>query len=168
MRSRTRVGWGFACLVACAPWMAIQLRATAPDPPPTTIKVALSAGSRSYSYSGPGECTHLAHGGIFGLPAANWAARHHDASRAVNLAFWRPTGKGGDLFTLSLSFGSTTYQVSTAKGPDGGALAGTGTISFAPSTAGGTFTVDATDKSGVAITGTISCSAFPQQVEDNG
>ena len=69
---------------------------------------------------------------------------------------------------LSVSFGNTTYQVSTAKGPEGGNPAGSGTVTLTQTQSAGTFTINATDKSGAAITGTIACSAFPAQVEDNG
>jgi hypothetical protein len=49
-----------------------------------------------------------------------------------------------------------------------GAVQGSGTVTMAPKGPGGTFTVDATADTGARITGTITCVAFTQPMEDNG
>jgi hypothetical protein len=49
-----------------------------------------------------------------------------------------------------------------------GARQGSGTVTMAREGTGATFTVDATADTGTRITGTITCGAFTQPVEDNG
>ena len=151
--------------------VAVMAAAAAPhaqDPDPqSAIQVNLRIGATPYVVSARGTCLTNPHGTLYDVPAAQWNARHRDAQRYANLAFWRVQGSA-EMFTLGVLLGPTMHRVSTVKVQGKGDPHGHGRVTFASSGAGGSFTIDATADTGAHVTGTITCGAFARPVEDNG
>ncbi len=133
-----------------------------------TVTIALKAANVPYQFNGPASCTHAPKASIYGTLSRQWSVQQHDGGRSATLTFWRPTGGGADMFTLAVTAPGRSSVVSTTKGPDGGTPQGTGTVAFAASGNGGTFTIDAKTTKGEPITGTITCSAFTAAYAEGG
>jgi hypothetical protein len=141
-------------------------RAQDPDPQ-GPIQLDLRVGGTPYVIAARGTCLAQPHGTLYEVPARQWNARHRDAQRYANLAFWRIDGVG-DQFNLGVMVGPTLHRVSTVQVKGKGTRQGGGTVTMARKGQGGTFTIDATADTGTRITGTITCGAFTAPVEDNG
>ena len=137
-----------------------------PDPQ-SAIRLDLRIGGTAYVVSARGTCLAQPHGSLYDVPAAQWSARHRDAQRYANLAFWR-VSNSGDMFNLGVLVGSTLHRISTVKVQGNGDAHGAGRVRLTTAGPGGTFTIDATADTGARITGTITCGAFVGPVEDNG
>ena len=96
-----------------------------------------------------------------------WSARQTEATRSLNLSFWRVKGQP-DMVTFGLTLSGADYRVSTVKIGQKGDVLGSGQATFTPSGNGGTFTLDLVAKDGTPITGTISCGRFTTIVEEGG
>lgn len=145
-------------LVATGAVLAPSAGTAGPNDATVPIQISLRVGQQPYFFGGEGLCQHAPEASIYEAPAALWSARHSEARRSVNLAFWRL--KGGDMMTLGLDLAGASHHVSTVKVGQRGELQGSGRTTFTASGHGGTFTIDATAADGAHITGTISCGRF--------
>ena len=130
------------------------------------IHVALKAGGQAYESSEPGSCTYAPTAAIYQIVSELWSVQQSSDSRSLSLTFWRPKDGSGEMVNLSLRSGSASHDVNTVRG--GGSTTGSGTVTLAKAGAGGTFTVNAKTKAGVAITGTIKCGTFAPHIAEGG
>jgi hypothetical protein len=93
-----------------------------------------------------------------------WTVRHREDGRSLQLTLWKPADGSPAMFNLSVK-GPQNTTVSTVRG---GQVSGSGTVTLAKAGKGGTFTVDARDKAGAPITGTIKCEAFTAAIAEGG
>ena len=128
------------------------------------MEVALKVGSGAYEAKGQGACTHARQASIYNVLSEMWTVRHEADGRSFQLTLWKPKDGSAEMFSLSIN-GKPQATVSTVRG---GQVSGGGTVKFAPSAKGGAFTVDAKDKSGATITGTIKCEAFTAAIAEGG
>ena len=120
--------------------------------------IALKAGGDAYDFSGPAVCEHMPSGSIYDTPAERWTVTHDGDQKSLLLTVWRPL-KGGDMMvTLHVTNAGKTHDVNTVKGAR--TPAGSGSATFTAAGSGGTFTIDATGKSGEKIVGTVKCDGF--------
>jgi hypothetical protein len=139
-----------------------QRRGAGQDRGTVSVAIDLKVGSESLVAKGPGRCTHAPQASIYSTPSKMWTARSENASgKAVQLTVWRPLDGSTDMFSLSAG----TLSVSTVGR---GQPTGSGTVTFEPGAAGGTFRVAARSADGRAITGLISCDAFTPHVAEGG
>ena len=132
------------------------------------VTIALQAGAESYQFNGQATCTREPKGYIYGVPAQQWRVEQSEGARSVGLTFWRPASGSGDMFMLHLSSAGKTYATDTVKTKAGGALQGSGEVTFTPAGTGGTFTVNATAANGIKVNGTIKCDAFTAAIAEGG
>lgn len=130
--------------------------------------IAVKVGGSSYDASGQASCRHAPQASIYNRPAQQWNVQHTDGQRSLTLTLWRPAPSGEDMFTLGVSLGGKSHNVTTVKVGAQGEVRGSGTVTFAPSGNGGTFTIDAADPSGQKIAGTIACDAFAPVIAEGG
>ena len=128
------------------------------------IEVALKAGSTAYDAKAQGSCTHAPKAAIYGVVSEMWTVRHREDGRSLQLTLWKPMDGSTQMFNLSVN-GPRNTTVSTVRG---GQVSGSGTVTFAKADKGGTFTIDAKDKAGAPITGTIKCEAFTAAIAEGG
>lgn len=166
--SRTiQLVWCGVVLLAAVP--AAQVRVPRGTERPTVnMTIALTSAAGAHQYTGQGTCTYAKMAAIYGIVSEQWSVQQSEGSRSVALTFWKPKSGGDTMFTLSLSSGSGRQNVNTVKAPGASATQGSGTVSFAAADKGGTFTVDAKDAKGGAITGTITCDAFTPAIAEGG
>lgn len=167
MRFPKRLAAGLAVALVTTSAASAQRRLSAPDAA-VGVTVALKAGSNAYAFTGPAACRHAPRASIYGTPAAMWSVRQSQGDRSFVLTFWKPNGQSGDMFSLAMTTGGNTYSANTAKGPAGGDVAGSGTVTFAPAGASGTFVVDVTAANGTKIAGTVKCGAFTGMTAEGG
>ena len=128
------------------------------------MEVALKVGNVPYEVKGQGSCTYARQASIYDVLSGMWTVRHEAEGRSFQLTFWKPKDGSRQMFSLSIN-GKPEATVSTVRG---GQLSGSGTVKFEPSAKGGTFSVNAKEKSGGAISGTIKCEAFTPASADGG
>lgn len=166
--SRTIQLVGCGVLMLAAVPMA-QVRAPrGTERPGVNVTIALKSSSGAYQFTGQGTCTYAKMASIYGIVSEQWSVQQSGDSRSLSLTFWKPKNGAGTMFTLSLSSGSGRQSVNTVKAPGASPTEGSGTVSLAPADKGGTFTVDAKDAKGGAITGTIKCDAFMPAIAEGG
>ena len=129
------------------------------------IHVALKAGGQAIESSEPGSCTHAPTAAIYQVASELWSVQQSGDSRSLSLTFWRPKDGSGEMVNLSLRSGNTSHDVNTVRG---GPTTGSGTVTLQKAGGGGTFTVNAKTKAGVAITGTIKCDVFVPHIAEGG
>lgn len=158
------MSWCFLVAALALPSIAAaQRRVPNAAPQDKTVPAMIDlkvGGGAAYTINGQASCEHAPVGSIYDTVAERWSVRHDDNGRNLNLTLWHPTKGTGDMVTLSLSTGGKRYDVDTVKKPQSPKTSGSGTVRFAASGGGGTFTVDLTTESGAKITGTIKCQAF--------
>ena len=160
MFSAAAVTITFASVLASAD----QVRRQSPGAAQVPMEVALKVGNVAYDAKGPGSCTHARQAAIYGVPSEMWSVRHKTDDRSLQLTLWKPKDGSASMFSLSIN-GKPSGTVSTVRGGD---VSGSGTVTLEPSGKGGAFTVDAKEKSGGSITGTIKCDAFTAAVAEGG
>jgi hypothetical protein len=138
------------------------------DRPTVNVAIALKSGVGAYTATGQGRCTYAKMASIYGVLSEQWSVQQSDDSHSVALTFWKPKSGGDPMFNLSLSSGAKSQAVNTVKAPGAPATEGTGTMTFAAADKGGTFTIDAKDAKGGAISGTIKCDAFTPAIAEGG
>ena len=166
-----RVFTAFVCAaLAITSIGAVQDRREPSTPEETKVDVSISlkVAGQPYNFSGKAHCTHAPLASIYDTNAQQWRVEHNEGQRSLSLTFWRPAAGSGDMFTLHCRIGGKSYVVTTVKTSGGGAIQGSGKVTFTPAKPGGTFTIEATTANGSAITGTIKCSAFSAAVEEAG
>lgn len=142
-----------------------QRRATGQPTAKQAIQVALKVGGQAFESSEPGSCTHAPTAAIYQIVSELWSVQQSADSRSLSLTFWRPKDGSGEMVNLSLRLGNTSHDVSTVRG---GATTGSAVVTLQKAGGGGTFTVNAKTKAGVAITGTIKCDVFAPHVAEGG
>lgn len=135
-----------------------------PGPALVPIEVALKSGAGAFNAKGQGACTHAPQASIYNVLSEMWSARHEDGDRSVQLTFWKPANGSAPMFSMSVN-GSKSLTISTVRG---GEVSGSGTVTFAPSGKGGTFTIEAKTKTGETVSGTIRCDAFTPAHAEGG
>ncbi len=172
MRIHRFVITGFAGVVMVASMYAVQLRRpTSATPNDTAVQasLALRVGGQPYEFNGKASCRHAPIASIYGVQAEMWSVQQNDGNRSLALTVWRPKGRTGDWFSLSVSSGGKSYAVNTVQaGRDAETVQGRGTLTFTPSGSGGTFAIEATAAAGGTITGTVTCSAFTAAIAEGG
>jgi hypothetical protein len=169
MKSSSAVGLAVCGTVLVASVAAAQRQIPPPSPAKkVVVEITLQAGRESYRFSGPAECGHEPKGYIYMLAAQLWRVDQSDGARAVSLTFWRPANGSHDMFTIYVRGGGKRFEASTVKTDQGGSLKGSGEVTFASASPGGTFTVNATAANGAKISGTITCSGFGAIVAEGG
>jgi hypothetical protein len=166
-----RVFVAFVCTALIIPAIGAVRGRNAQSTPAETkvdVSIALKVAGQPYNFSGKALCTHAPLASIYDTNAQQWRVEHDDGLQSVSLTFWRPTAGPGDMFTLHCTISGKSYLVNTVKTNGGGTIQGSGKVTFTPSKPGGTFTIDATAANGLAITGTIKCSAFSAAVDEGG
>jgi hypothetical protein len=132
------------------------------------VDVALKAGSRAYSASGPGECRTSREASIHGVPATLYSVSQGSGADSVRFTLWQPKSGAADMVTLHVSIGGKRYEIDTVKGGAGREPKGSGGVRFEGAGAGGAFAVDAKAGDGTAITGSVKCSRFAAVVAEGG
>jgi hypothetical protein len=130
------------------------------------IQVSLNVATETFRSSDPGKCTYAPTASIYQTVSELWRVQQSGDGRSLAMSFWKPKDGSGDMVTLSVSSGSTSYEVNTVRG--GRPTSGSGKVTFQKSGDGGTFTVDAKTKSGAAISGTIQCDTFAPHIAEGG
>ena len=164
-----RSGFMVAALLVVVTAAVDAQRRVPEQPAQATVPMVmnLKAGEKIYSFNGQGKCTHAPVAAIYGLRAERWAAERTGDSLSATVAVWRP-GSGSDLVSIAFTIGETLYSMSTIKVGTNGTTEGSGTIAFARTGAGGTFTVNGTAGNGTKISGTVTCKAFTPAVAEGG
>jgi len=146
-------------------WIAIApapARAQAKVP----VKLTVTVGSRTETLRGTGECGHEPRAFLDGAEASLWMASYNQGGRHVALSYWRMGGGAGtDQFTLFVTSGSASHQISTVKS---GEPLGTGQLSFQPTAQGGRFQVKGKDQDGAALSASIECARFGRIIAEGG
>lgn len=158
-------GSGLAARVAATLLAAVA--AAGPNDATVPMQVALRVGELPYRYGGEGICQHAPDGAIYEAPASLWSVRTSEATRSLNLSFWRVKGQG-DMLTLGLTLSGASHRVSTIRIGTKGEPEGSGRATFTSSGNGGTFSIDMVAKDGTRISGTISCGRFTPIPEEGG
>jgi hypothetical protein len=143
---------------------ADQVRRQSPKGATVPMEVALKVGHAGYDAKGQGSCTHARQASIYNVLSEMWTVRHEDDGRSFQLTLWKPKDGSAPMFSLAIN-GKPDATVSTVRG---GQVSGSGTVKLEPSVKGGTFTVDAKEKSGATIAGTIRCEAFTPAIAEGG
>jgi len=170
MRMQYRALFAFACALMIPSVGAAQPRPVPAAPADTKVNVAiaLQVAGQLYNFDGKATCQHAPMASIYDVAAEMWIIQQRDAQHSMALTMWRPKNKTGDMFSLTLNSGGRSYIVSTVKTSGGGNAQGSGSVTLKPSGAGGAFTLGAKTENGVAITGTVKCSAFTAAVAEGG
>lgn len=142
-----------------------QRRASGQPSAKQAIQVTLKVGGQAFESSEPGSCTYAPTASIYQLMSELWSVQQSADSRSLSMTLWRPKDGSGEMVTLGVRSGNTSHDVNTVRG---GATVGSGTVTLQKVGAGGTFTVNAKTKAGVAITGTIKCDAFAPHMAEGG
>jgi hypothetical protein len=143
---------------------AAQVRRQSTAPVLVPLEVSLKAGSDAYDAKVEGSCTHAPRASIYGILSEMWSVRHQDEGRSMQLTLWKPADGSAQMFSLSVNRKKSS-TVSTVRG---GQTAGVGTVTFAPSGKGGTFTIDAKDQMVETISGTVKCEGFTSAIAEGG
>ena len=143
---------------------ADQARRQSPKAATVLMEVALKVGNIPYDAKGQGSCTHARQASIYNVLSEMWTVRHEAEGRSFQLTLWKPKDGSAQMFSLSVN-GKPETTVSTVRG---GQVSGSGAVQFEPSAKGGTFSVEAKDKAGTPITGTIRCEAFTAAAAEGG
>ena len=161
-----RVFSAAAIAVVCASALptADQVRRQSPQAALVPMEVALKVANATYDAKGQGSCTHARQASIYSVLSEMWTARHEADGRSLQLTLWKPKDGSAQMFSLSIN-GKPNATVRTVRG---GEVSGSGAVRFEASGKGGAFTVDAKDKAGASITGTIKCEAFTAAVAEGG
>jgi len=129
------------------------------------VKVTFTAGGRTETLRGIGECGYEPHASIYDVGASLWMAEFTDDTRHVALSYWRPLGGGGDHFSLFVRNGPADHRISTVKGA---APVGSGRSTFQPTSTGGRFEISGKDQTGAALSATIECARFGAITAEGG
>ncbi len=174
MRIQNKIVLSFAIALAITSAASAQSGRAPVMPDEVGVAIALQVAGQPYQFEGKAACQHAPVASIYNVMAEMWILRQIDSQRAIQLTLWHPKNMSGDIFLLSVQTGSKAYLVDTfisdkSKSGRGRSVVGSGKVSFTPSGAGGTFTINAMTLDGAAITGTIRCSAFtaPMPVAGN-
>ncbi len=132
------------------------------------VAIAVQVAGQPFQSTGKATCTHEPKGYIWGTPAQQWSVEYDEGQHSLHLTLWRPAGGAPDMFSLGASIGAKSHTVTTSKGRDGGSVQGSGRVTLAPGSSGGTFTIDATTASGSRISGNIKCAAFTSALAEGG
>ena len=149
---------------AAATVSADQVRRRGAGPDLVPVEISMKIAGEAYQAKGQGSCTHAPKGSIYGVVSEMWTVRHEQDGRSVQLTLWKPVDGSASMFTLASS-GKTSTSISTVRG---GQVSGSGSVTFAPSGKGGTFTVDAKGKANESVSGTITCQAFTPAIAEGG
>ena len=158
-----------ACVAVFVTAVLVTAGSAAAGPNDATVpmQIALKVGETAYRFGGEAICQHAGDGSIYEAPAEQWSVRHAEATRSLNLSFWRVNGQG-DMLTLGLTLSGETHRVNTVRIGQKGEIEGSGRVTFTPSGNGATFSLDAVAKDGSRISGTITCGRFTTIVEEGG
>ena len=160
---------GLATLTAAAgAQRRVPPGAAAPDKPMGQVTIALKTGNSPYQGTGPGTCTHAPVASVYGVLSEQWSVDYSGGQRSMHLTVWKPKSGSGEMFSLSLSNGTTSQTVNTVRAPGASPTEGSGSVTLAATGTGGTFTVEAKDARGSAIAGTIKCDAFSAATAEGG
>ncbi len=146
---------------------AQRLRAPA-NPADVGVSIALQVAGQPYQFEGKALCQYAPMASIYNVVGARWSVQQSDGQRSMMLTLWRPRSMSGDMFSLSVATGGKSYLVNTVKVGGESAVRGSGKVTVATSSAGGTFVINATAANSAGITGTIQCTAFTQPVAEGG
>jgi hypothetical protein len=155
-------------VMAAAVLTAAQRRAPGTQKPTTAVTIALKTGADAYQFAGQASCTHAPVASIYDVPAEQWSVEQSDGTRSLHLTLWKPKDGSRQMFSLSVSAAGRSLSVNTVTVKGASASSGSGNVSLASAGSGGTFTVDAKDGRGVAITGTIKCELFLPAIAEGG
>jgi hypothetical protein len=128
------------------------------------VEISLKIAGQPYDVKGQASCTHAPKGSIYNVVSEMWTVRQEQDGGSVQLTLWKPLDGSASMFTLSTS-GKKNTSITTVRG---GQVSGSGTVAFAPSGKGGTFTIDARSKANETVTGTITCQAFTPAIAEGG
>lgn len=143
---------------------ADQVRRQSPESSLVPLAVSLKVGGDAYDTKAQGSCTHAPQASIYGVASKMWMVRHQSDGRSVQLTFWKPDDGSTAMFSLAVT-GKHNVTLSTVRG---GQVSGSGVVTLVPSGKGGTFTIDAKDKTGQVIAGTLTCGAFTPLIAEGG
>lgn len=169
MVTSRKLAFGTTCALIIASAAAAQVRpapGTAPNEQ-VTVAIAVQAGSNTLNVNGKGTCTHAPRGSVYGTVGQMWSIHGREGQGSATLTFWK-TSSGANMFSVALSAGGKSYKANTTRGPAGGDVEGSGTVTFAPAGAGGTFTINAVAGNGAKIAGTFRCDAFKAATAEGG
>jgi hypothetical protein len=162
-RCSTQIGCAVALtLISTAFVDPAQRRTGAPALVP--VEISLRIAGQPYDVKGQASCTHAPKGSIYDVVSEMWTVRQEQDGASVQLTLWKPIDGSASMFTLSTS-GKKNTSITTVRG---GEVSGSGTVAFAPSGKGGTFTIDARSKANETVTGTITCQAFTPAIAEGG
>jgi hypothetical protein len=148
---------------------AFAQREANPASQPAQVDVALQVGNSAYRASGPGECKASREASIYGVRASLYSAAHNSGRDRLRLTLWQPTDGSGKMVGLHVSLDGKSYEVDTVKGSKTARpVKGSATVKVEPTSAGGTFSIDAAAGDGTKIMGTIRCSHFGRIVAEGG
>lgn len=140
-------------MLGAALWPA-SLRAQADVP----VKVTVTAGGRTETLRGTGQCGYEPHASIYDTSASLWMVDFSEDDRLVALRLWRPVGGGTrDQVSLLVQSGPTLRQISTLEG---GEQVGSAHSTFQPTAQGGRFEIDGKDQMGAALSVILECARF--------
>ena len=128
------------------------------------VEISLKVAGQSYDVKGQASCTHAPKASIYNVLSEMWTVRQEQEGQSVQLTLWKPLDGSASMFTLSTG-GKKNTSITTVRG---GEVSGSGTVTFAPSGKGGTFTIDARGKANDTVTGTITCQAFTPAMAEGG
>lgn len=154
-------------LIALAGAVMIPSLGAAQADTTVAVAIALRVDGQPFRFDGHASCRHAPMASIYGVAAEMWTVQQSEGQRSIALTVWRPKDGQGNWLSLSASRDDKSYTVSTVTAP-GATVEGSGTVTLAPSGAGGTFTIDARAAEGAAIAGTIRCSAFTPAIAEGG
>ena len=128
------------------------------------VEISLKVAGQSYDVKGQASCTHAPKASIYNVLSEMWTVRQEQEGQSVQLTLWKPLDGSASMFTLSTG-GKKNTSITTVRG---GEVSGSGTVTFAPSGKGGTFTIDARGKANDTVAGTITCQAFTPARAEGG
>ena len=170
MRIPNKIVLSFAIALTIASAAAAQRRKEPAKPADTKVDVAitLQVAGQPYHSVGKAACLHAPVASIYSTVAEMWSVQQTDGQRSITLTLWRPKSKSGDMFSLSVATGNKPYLVNTVALGGKSAVQGSGKVTLTTLGAAGTFTINASEANGAAITGTIKCSAFTAAIAEGG
>src|SRR5215210_5551469 len=99
----------FMCVFIAAMALAAQAQ-------PGPVDIALQVGATKYQFSGNADCKAAPQTSIYGISAALYSVTHSAGAQSLHLTLWQPKNGSPDMMTLTVSNGSTRYEVDTVKG----------------------------------------------------
>jgi hypothetical protein len=145
-----------------------QRRVTGDKKPTVGVAIALKTGGSGYEFTGQASCTHAPVASIYGVVAEQRSVEHSDAGRSLHLTLWKPKSGSSEMFSISVTAGTSAHSVDTVKATGAPPTRGSGKVNFSAAGKGGAFVIDAKAADGTPITGTIKCDAFLPAVAEGG